>query len=45
MAGMILLLLAAPLTHPQDAISQGSYQVLPYKANDPSLAPDGLAQT
>lgn len=43
-ADKILLFLAAPLTHPQDAISQDSCQV-PYKAIDPSLPPYGLAQT
>lgn len=45
MADKILLLLAAPLTHPQDAISQDSCQVLSYKAIDPSSPPYGLAQT
>lgn len=45
MAGMTSLLLAAPMTQPQDAISQVTCQMLPYKAIEPSLAPGGLAQT
>lgn len=45
MAGVISLLQEAPLTQAQDAISQGTCQVLPYKVIAPLLAPDGLVQT